>query len=1178
MITSSIEDPYTGRCVVNSVGTHFVVKFQEPILDSGTSVATRSQYNDDSGVRGVELQTKAPPAKFMNTFSIEGSIGPSTIVQSHAEKPDGALYAVYNTLSSYLKQVPRPDNSVNETLKPLSMTSYVVQLQCRSLSHQGIHPAYIKSDDELAVWRSLRLDHHERLAEVYVCKLQKLHYSIIDTFLEVPITLGKSDIKAVDSFLRHSIPINNIGLQPVHGNMPQLQPPCKAQEGIARSIFSASFCDYICSHYVGTRSLLWFVLLLISYDLHRLSLCVMDGTRTIPSGLLAAWLDDLNERWMSRVLVDGPLSALMRQFSRVRYVLCLFHVLQAWTRKFNELAKHMRLDQLAEAGVHTEKTSGAAPSPSAAAAAADATSEPAADEESPVAPADAPSAPAADAVASAADTETTLVRWHTTHPTPAVVASNMNPWKGTTLTQFAAELKEAKVMDAQLREKIIALVSLQSSDVLYSPTTDSLDERLADLWFSMSSLWPSAEVYLKNGTFSLEEKLLACIVYRGRPISAQGTSGSESLNRFVRDTLYNYTRVKDVGVVCERGVGNPLDPAATEACLSNQLHRRNVFQSQKRGSTDACWRKLKKTDKAGWMYASVLSGINGASVIVRPDQLPCDQQLTVTFKGTAKLYEDYRKSNQRCDDEPEDLEEVASLVDVTVPKLEIDECPSPSALLVLKARRDMFTRDMAIRATEHTFRVDLARGKCSCRKPACAIHLCALLYARKILNWPTTQADDDFDSIFDHAFSTATKLLDWRARHGSSVPLLHVRQLLLKKPQRMAMQPGKSWKGKRTVDTAGGSKMGHVHHVVPRSQQQLEQTIADTARAPGESKRRETRVNLHRQNDKIDSTIIGKRMRSNSPSTKTHMDRGHTTTLCRGDQEQPHSHKSPAGVPISSGSATVSRKRRRSAPAAMLAMAAAAVDASSVATKPTRIIAIDFETTALWRAHGRAIVEFAAVDTESAAVFCTRVKPSFSICAAATRIHGITNADVSTEQPFPAVWEAFQVWIQDTVPPGTDIALVSFNGFDFDFQVLYDDCSSFGLTIPPLWVYGDLLRHVRNNKGFARLPDAFYPADKDPRENTLQNVYTRVFKREFKGSHSAKGDALALAELYRHAIADGSGFLLKLRSFSSQFSKQVKAPTASAIGIVGVGSLDQDDDLSNALPCDSGEFSFCMVL
>lgn len=93
--------------------------------------------------------------------------------------------------------------------------------------------------------------------------------------------------------------------------------------------------------------------------------------------------------------------------------------------------------------------------------------------------------------------------------------------------------------------------------------------------------------------------------------------------------------------------------------------------------------------------------------------------------------------------------------------------------------------------------------------------------------------------------------------------------------------------------------------------------------------------------------------------------------------------------------------------------------------------AVDLETTDS-DVESAEIVEMAAVRVRDGRVvdeFVRLVKPRGRINEAATRVHGITEADVANERPFEDVWPAFREFC------GQDIA-VAHNGYDFDFPVL----------------------------------------------------------------------------------------------------------------------------------------------
>ena len=93
--------------------------------------------------------------------------------------------------------------------------------------------------------------------------------------------------------------------------------------------------------------------------------------------------------------------------------------------------------------------------------------------------------------------------------------------------------------------------------------------------------------------------------------------------------------------------------------------------------------------------------------------------------------------------------------------------------------------------------------------------------------------------------------------------------------------------------------------------------------------------------------------------------------------------------------------------------------------------AVDVETTG--KNIGSAeIVEIAAVRVRGGLIvdqYHSLVRPSIPIPEAATKVHGITDADVTSAPPFDEIWAAFRAFC------GNDV-LVAHNGLEYDFPIL----------------------------------------------------------------------------------------------------------------------------------------------
>jgi len=108
------------------------------------------------------------------------------------------------------------------------------------------------------------------------------------------------------------------------------------------------------------------------------------------------------------------------------------------------------------------------------------------------------------------------------------------------------------------------------------------------------------------------------------------------------------------------------------------------------------------------------------------------------------------------------------------------------------------------------------------------------------------------------------------------------------------------------------------------------------------------------------------------------------------------------------------------------------------------LVVFDLETTGLDAAQDR-IVEIACVTLHPDGrreSWCRRVNPGRPIDPAATAVHGITDADVAGELPFPLLAEEIHVRFQ-----GVDLG--GFNVLGFDILMLAAEFRRAGLSFPP---------------------------------------------------------------------------------------------------------------------------------
>jgi DNA polymerase-3 subunit epsilon/CBS domain-containing protein len=161
--------------------------------------------------------------------------------------------------------------------------------------------------------------------------------------------------------------------------------------------------------------------------------------------------------------------------------------------------------------------------------------------------------------------------------------------------------------------------------------------------------------------------------------------------------------------------------------------------------------------------------------------------------------------------------------------------------------------------------------------------------------------------------------------------------------------------------------------------------------------------------------------------------------------------------------------------------------------------AIDTETTGLNPASAR-IVEIGAVRLAGGGAnhdqtFRRLVRPGTPIPSTATAIHGIDDEAVARASDFPAIWREFSDFVAQSIVIGHMVG--------FDLAVLRYECERAGLVFNEMQALdtGLLARVVMPG-----LPDY-----------SLENL-SRILDVEITGRHSALGDAMAAAAVFRMLI------------------------------------------------------------
>ena len=156
------------------------------------------------------------------------------------------------------------------------------------------------------------------------------------------------------------------------------------------------------------------------------------------------------------------------------------------------------------------------------------------------------------------------------------------------------------------------------------------------------------------------------------------------------------------------------------------------------------------------------------------------------------------------------------------------------------------------------------------------------------------------------------------------------------------------------------------------------------------------------------------------------------------------------------------------------------------------LVAFDVETTGLDVNNDR-IVEISCVKLRSDGsreTYTRRVNPQRPICAAATAVHGISDADVATEPTFAALAPSLYGFLR-----GAD--LTGFNIEQFDLPLLAREFARVDLRFPeePVRIIDSWRIFLRN----------------EPRD--LSAAYRFYCGRELEAAHSAEADARAAAEV-----------------------------------------------------------------
>lgn len=179
------------------------------------------------------------------------------------------------------------------------------------------------------------------------------------------------------------------------------------------------------------------------------------------------------------------------------------------------------------------------------------------------------------------------------------------------------------------------------------------------------------------------------------------------------------------------------------------------------------------------------------------------------------------------------------------------------------------------------------------------------------------------------------------------------------------------------------------------------------------------------------------------------------------------------------------------------------------------LVVLDLETTGVSIASDR-IVEFSAMKVSPGGEeewLTMRLNPGIPISPEATRVHGITDADVANEQHFKDVAKRIASFLE-----GCDLA--GFNSMKFDIPILCEEFLRVNVDFDPA-------RHR-----YVDVQVIFHKKE----QRTLSAAYKFYCERELENAHSARADAAATYEILKAQLdryPDLENDIEKLSSFSA---------------------------------------------
>ncbi len=179
------------------------------------------------------------------------------------------------------------------------------------------------------------------------------------------------------------------------------------------------------------------------------------------------------------------------------------------------------------------------------------------------------------------------------------------------------------------------------------------------------------------------------------------------------------------------------------------------------------------------------------------------------------------------------------------------------------------------------------------------------------------------------------------------------------------------------------------------------------------------------------------------------------------------------------------------------------------------LVILDLETTGVSIASDR-IVEFSALKVSPGGTeewLTLRINPGIPISPEATRVHGITDADVANEPHFKDVARKIAAFVE-----GCDLA--GFNSMKFDIPILCEEFLRVNVDFNPA-------RHR-----YVDVQVIFHKKE----QRTLGAAYKFYCQRELENAHSAQADTAATYEILKAQLdryPDLENDIEKLSAFSA---------------------------------------------